>query len=100
MVKHIVMWSFKESIKEEDKPLLKENMAKNLKSLEKKVPGLETVLFIKEPLNGTTHDMALVCEFSDEKSKVDYRLHPSHVEVANTFVRPFVCNRSCLDYQM
>ena len=28
-----------------------------------------------------------------------YSAHPEHVKVADTYVRPFVTERACLDYQ-
>ena len=28
-----------------------------------------------------------------------YAVHPEHVKVADNFVRPYVCNRACLDYE-
>ena len=80
MVHHIVMWKFKEEIKEEQKAQLKQDMAKNLKSLVGKVPGLLTAEFVEEPIPSSTHDMALV-------------------KVADTYVRPYVTERACLDYE-
>lgn len=98
MIGHIVMWQFKEEILDLDKDTLKEAMSVNLKSLVGKIEGLKSVDFIKEPLKGTTHDMALITVFDNEESKIKYAKHPSHVAVADTFVRPYVKNRVCLDY--
>jgi hypothetical protein len=28
-----------------------------------------------------------------------YAIHPDHVEVANTKIKPFACVRTCLDYE-
>lgn len=99
MVKHIVMWSFKENIKEEEKAGLKKDMKENLLSLVGKVPGLVHVEFIEEPMSASTQDMALITELENEDALNTYQNHPDHVHVANTYIRPFVCNRSCLDYQ-
>jgi heme-degrading monooxygenase HmoA len=93
------MWNFKESVAEEEKASLKANMKKNLEGLKGKVPGLLSITFVAKPLKGTTHEMALVTEFDNEESKKGYSIHPSHVEVANTYVRPYTANRACLDYQ-
>ena len=100
MVYHIVMWNFKEEIKAEDKPGLKEQMAVHLKSLVGKVPGLLTVDFVKEPVPSSTHDIALVTTFEKVEDIKAYSVHPEHVKVANTYVRPYTCNRACLDYQI
>ena len=95
MVHHIVMWKFKEEIKEEQKAQLKQDMAKNLKSLVGKVPGLLTAEFVEEPIPSSTHDMALVTTFDIAV----YAKHTEHVKVADTYVRPYVTERACLDYE-
>lgn len=97
-VYHIVMWKFKEEIEEERKPELKAAMSCNLKSLVGKVPGLLSVHFVEAPLASSTHDIALVTTFEKAEDIAAYSKHPAHVAVADTFVRPFVCSRSCLDY--
>ena len=97
-VYHIVMWKFKEEIEEERKPELKAAMAENLRSLVKKVPGLLSVQFVDHPIPSTTHDIALVTTFEKASDIAAYSTHPEHVKVADTYVRPYVCNRACLDY--
>ena len=99
-VYHIVMWKFKEEIEEAKKPELKAAMAENLGSLVGKVPGLLTVQFVEQPIPSSTHDMALVTTFEKAEDIAAYSKHPAHVEVADTYVRPYVCNRACLDYEI
>ena len=99
MVKHIVMWKFKDEIADGDKAKLKADMKKNLTELLGKVPGLLSVDFQSELLSSSTHDMALVTELETAEALAGYSVHPEHVAVANTYVRPFVCDRSCLDYE-
>ena len=99
MVKHIVMWKFKDEVAEKDKATLKANMQKALTGLLGEVPGLLSVDFRSELLPSSTHDMALVTELESADALKAYSAHPSHVAVADTYVRPFVCDRSCLDYE-
>lgn len=98
MVNHIVMWNFKSDIKEEEKPALKAAMEENLKSLVGKVPGLLTVEFVSNPLSSSTHDIALVTTLEKAGDVAVYATHPEHVKVADTYVRPYVKDRACLDY--
>lgn len=98
MVKHIVMWNFKEEVAQEDKALLKERMAEHLVSLVGKVPGLLDAVFVKEPVASSTHEMALVTTFDTVEALKGYKNHPEHVKVADTYVRPYTANRACLDY--
>lgn len=98
MVNHIVMWNFKSEIKEEDKAALKVAMEENLKALVGKVPGLLTVEFVKNPIPSSTHDIALVTTLKKTEDIAVYATHPEHVKVADTYVRPYVKDRACLDY--
>ena len=99
MVHHIVMWKFKPEIEEERKADLKKDMEANLSSLIGKVPGLLSVSFVSEPFASSTHGMALVTTFEKAEDIKAYSAHPEHVKVADTYVRPFVTERACLDYQ-
>ncbi|MDL2302477.1 Dabb family protein [Lachnospiraceae bacterium OttesenSCG-928-D06] len=100
MTKHIVMWNFKPEIKEEEKEEIRTNMKNNLCSLVGQVPGLINAQFVEVPLSSSTHDMALVTDFDSAESLGGYKNHPAHVHVANTYVRPFVWERACLDYDI
>lgn len=100
MIRHIVLWCFKEEIVEERKAGLKQEMKANLLSLVGKVPGLLSADFVSEPIEGSTHDMALIAELENREALPGYQQHPEHVHVADTYIRPFVCNRSCFDYEL
>lgn len=99
MVHHIVMWNFKPEIEEGKKQELLTAMEDNLKNLVGKVPGLLTVEFVKEPISSSTHDMALVTTLEKPEDVAVYGSHPEHVKVADTYVRPYVMDRVCLDYE-
>ena len=99
MVHHIVMWKFKPEIEESQKPQLKQAMAEHLKGLVGKVPGLLTVDFVEQLLPSSTHDMALVTTLEKAEDVAVYGSHPEHVKVADTYVRPYVTERACLDYE-
>lgn len=98
MVTHIVTWKFKDEITEDQKPTLKKAMAENLEGLVGKVPGLLTLKFVAETLSTSTHDIALVATLNTAEDILVYAKHPEHVKVADTYVRPFVKDRACLDY--
>ena len=98
MVHHIVMWKFKPEIKEEQKPALKQAMKENLTALVGKVPGLVSLEFIDSPISSSTHDIALVSTLEKKEDIAVYGSYPAHVEVADTYVRPYVTERACLDY--
>ena len=98
MVHHNVMWKFKPEIEEGRKPDLKKEMAQNLASLVGQVPGLLTVAFVENPIPSSPHDIALITTLEKEEDIAIYAKHPAHVHVADTYVRPYVTERACLDY--
>ncbi|MBQ8803522.1 MAG: Dabb family protein [Tyzzerella sp.] len=98
MVHHIVMWKFKPEIEESQKPEIKEAMSKELKALVGRVPGLLTVEFVEEPIPSSTHEIALVTTLENAEDIAVYATHPEHVRVADTYIRPYVTERACLDY--
>ena len=98
MVHHIVMWNFKPEIEEGQKENLKKAMEENLCALVGKVPGLLTVEFVSNPISSSSHDIALVTTLEKAEDIAVYATHPEHVRVADTYVRPYVSNRACLDY--
>ena len=100
MVYHVVMWNFKEEVEEAKKAELQAEMAKHLEALVGKVPGLLTAKFVAAPLPTSTHDMALVTTLEKAEDIKVYATHPAHVHVADTYVRPYVCERACLDCEL
>jgi len=100
MVHHIVMWNFKEEVEDAKKAELQADMAKHLEGLVGKVPGLLSAKFVVAPLPTSTHDMALVTTLEKAEDVNVYGSHPEHVAVADTYVRPFVCDRACLDFEV
>lgn len=99
MVHHIVMWKFKPEVEESQKPELKKRMNAELSGLVGKIPGLLSVVFVEDPISSSTHDMALVTTLETAEDIAVYATHPDHVHVADTFVRPYVTERACLDYE-
>ncbi len=99
MVHHIVMWKWKAEIAEAQKEDLRNAMKEQLEGLVGKVPGLQTAAFVMAPLGSSTHDMALVTTMEKAEDIAVYAKHPEHVHVADTYVRPYVTERACLDYE-
>ena len=99
MVYHIVMWKFRPEVADEEKAMRKQAMKENLTSLVGKVPGRLSLEFVESPIPSSTHDIALVSTLEKAEDIAVYAKHPAHVAVADTYVRPFVTERACLDYE-
>ena len=51
-----------------------------------------------EGLESSNADLMLDSTFTDEEALKGYSVHPAHVEVADTKVRPYTQIRLCLDF--
>ena len=50
-------------------------------------------------MDSSTHDIALVTTLEKKEDVAVYGAHPEHVKVADTYIRPYVTDRVCLDYE-
>lgn len=98
MVKHVILWTLKSDYTEEEKDTIKANIKKGLEGLLGKVPGLIEIKVYTNGLASSNVDLMLDSTLVDEDALKAYAVHPDHVEVANTLVRPYTAVRSCLDY--
>lgn len=95
MVKHIILWKLKD---EANTPEVKQGIKAGLEGLMGVVPGLLEIKVETEVLASSNVDVMLYSVFTDEAALKGYAVHPAHVEVANTKVRPFTAVRSCIDF--
>jgi hypothetical protein len=86
---------------EEEMQTVKAGIKEGLEGLVGKVPGLINVkVQISGRLSSSTADLMLDCTLANEEALKGYAQHPEHLAVANTKVRPFTVQRSCLDYEL
>ena len=95
MVKHLILWKLKDELTTEEKQKIKEEIKTGL---EGKIPGLVEIKVQIEGLESSNADLMLDSTFTDEEALKGYSVHPAHVEVADTKVRPFTQIRLCLDF--
>lgn len=99
MVKHIILWTLKDSLSEEEKIQIKKSIKEGLESLQGVVPGLTDIkVQIDGRLASSNADLMLDCTLESEEALKGYAVHPAHVAIANSRVRPFTAIRSCLDF--
>lgn len=99
MVKHVILWQLKDELTAAEKESVKLDAKKNLEALYGKIDGLK---YIKVNINGletSNADMMLDSGFDSFDALKAYAVHPEHVKVADTFVRPFTKSRACLDFE-
>ena len=100
MVKHVILWKLKEELNGAEKETVKAGIKSGLEGLKGQIPGLLDIKVNTNPLASSNCDVMLDSAFVDEASLKGYAVHPAHVEVANTKVRPFTASRTCIDYEV
>ncbi len=97
MIKHIVMFKFKESAEGMDK-------AENIQSLKSKLElpaRIAEIKFFEVGVNFSdvpvAYDLVLDSEFGSQEALYSYQKNPDHVAVAN-FVGKVCENRAVVDY--
>ena len=97
MVKHIILWKLKDEHNNYD---VKQGIKSGLEGLLGKIPGLVEITVQIDSLESSNADVMLYSVFEDEDSLKGYGVHPEHVYVADTYVRPFTQTRLCLDFEI
>lgn len=100
MVKHIILWKLKEELSTEQKEAVKADIKKNLEALVGVVPGLTKMNIRTEFLESSSADIMMDSELESEEALKAYQTNPSHVHVADTYVRPNAKVRLSMDYEM
>ncbi|WP_251859773.1 Dabb family protein [Clostridium sp. Marseille-Q2269] len=99
MVKHIVMWRFKEEFEGKNK---KENCLKVkelIESLKEKIDGIISLeVGINFEKSDQAFDIVLNSVFESNEALQAYQIHPEHVKVAD-FIKKIVKERSVVDYK-
>ncbi|MCM1063152.1 MAG: Dabb family protein [Eubacterium sp.] len=98
MVKHIILWTLKDSLSPEEKLSVKKGIKEGLEGLAGRIPGLIEIRVHTEGLPSSNADLMLDSAFTDEAALKGYAVHPEHVAVADGRVRPYTASRVCLDY--
>ena len=93
MVKHIVLYTFKEGVNKEDAVKL---IASVLEPLVGKIPGL-LHMEIRQAFNGM--DYALYSEFESREALTAYAAHPLHLEAKDKFFH-LLDSRVAADYEL
>ncbi len=100
MVKHVILWTLKDELTDEEKTYVKQGIKEGLEGLKGKVPGIVDIRVNINGLASSNADLMLDSTFESEEALKGYAVHPEHVAVADGKVRPYTKIRSCLDYEV
>ena len=97
MVKHMLSWKLK--LTGEELEAQKKLVKENLEGLVGKVPGLLEMHIQIDNLETSNGDMMMDSTFESFEALKGYSKHPDHVHVAETYIRPYIETRLCIDYE-
>lgn len=100
MVRHTILWQLKDELTQEEKEKVKAGIKQGLEGLRGKIPGLLDIHVYTEGLASSNVDVMLDSSFTDEASLRSYAVHPEHVRVADSRVRPYTKTRLCMDHEV
>lgn len=100
MIKHIVMWTLKDSAEGADKAANARKMKALLEALPAKIPFVRELSVGVEIFAATPPcDVVLVTAFDTRADLDAYQVHPDHVKVGE-FNKKVTASRSVLDYEL
>lgn len=98
MVRHVIIWKIKDEYAGQAAEI-KENAKRELEALNGQIPGMKSLVIRTEGLPSSNGDLMLDGEYNSTEDLNAYSVHPKHVYVADTFVRPYMQVRMCFDYE-
>ena len=100
MVKHVILWQLKDEFSQEEKETIKAGIKEGLEGLKGIIPGLIDIHVYGDPLDSSNAEVMLDSTFESEEALKGYTVHPAHVAVATTKVRPNVKLRMVMDHEI
>ena len=97
MVRHIVIWNFKEGFSDTEKRQNALTVKTELENLKKVIEGIIELEVFIDALPSSNRDIVLNSLFEDENALSLYQIHPEHKRVS-AYVGTVLQDRTCIDY--
>ncbi|MDD1748107.1 MAG: Dabb family protein [Methanomassiliicoccales archaeon] len=101
MIRHVVIWKFKEKAEGYDRSTNLERVKGELEALPLRMPGViqRMEVGINSLENGTNFDLILVADFDSYEALASYLANPEHQKVADLVMRVRE-QRAAVDYEV
>lgn len=99
MVRHVILWQLKDEFSPAQKEEIKAGIKEGLEGLLGQVSGLAEIHVHIHSLPTSNAEVMLDSRFESSEALKAYAVHPAHVAVADSKVRPFTKSRTCLDFE-
>ena len=97
MIRHIVMWNFKNEFSERENKTNSERVKRELESLREHIKEIVELSVHINEISTSNMDVMLDSLFENEEALTAYKVHPEHQKVA-AFIETVFQNRACFDY--
>ena len=98
MVKHMIVWKFKDGVENKAQTALEIKTA--LEGLVGKIGGLTEMHILTDGMASSSGDVMMDSTFTSQTALENYQGHPLHQEIANGLVRPVMQARLSFDYEV
>ena len=98
MVKHMIIWKFKDEL--ENKSERAAEIKAALEGLVGKIDGLLEMRILIERYECSAGDVMMDSTFENKEALDLYQSHPLHKEIANGLVRPSMQERLSFDFEV
>jgi hypothetical protein len=99
MIKHIIIWDFKDGLSDGEKAESAAKIKKDLEGLVGVVEGLKEVTVYADMLPTSNGDLMLDSVLESEDALANYAVHPAHVAVKD-YIATVVKARKCVDFKI
>ena len=97
MVKHMIIWKFKEEV--ENKAEKAAAIKQALEGLVGRIDGLLEMHILTDGMACSSGDLLMDSAFESAAALAAYQKHPLHVAIADGLVRPRMASRLSYDYE-
>lgn len=98
MVKHIILWTLKDSLSAEEQETAKKEIKEGLEGLKGRIEGLTDIHVYTDGLASSNTDIMLESVHTDRDALAFYAGHPLHVDVKDNIIVPKVSGRYAFDF--
>lgn len=98
MIRHVVLWQFKEDVSLKKRSKIIEYMNNTLNSIKEELLILQLDLLV-DPIETSNADLMLDSVFNNIQHLTEYTINTSHTEMVD-YVSKYLCNRMCFDYEL
>jgi len=97
MLRHIVMWKYKEGLTDAENEMNAEKIKNGLEALKNSIDEIVEIKVNINALSTSNMDIVLDSLFESEKAMATYKIHPEHKKMSE-FISSVLQNRTVIDY--